>query len=113
MRVAESKYLLLDDEALTLKYRLATGVFCNVEMKECVNSAGKDVLDYMNTLHSKGVKSQNTVRKLFCGNLALLVHWLQTLFTQKVSVVFISVDNAGCEASFKLSGSICDYEVAA
>lgn len=67
VRDAESKYSPLFDGAQTLKQRTVTGVSCNVEMERCLIGASKDVLGYMDVLHSKAVNSQNTVGESCCG----------------------------------------------
>lgn len=69
-RAAESKYLLLYDEAQTLKQQLTTRVCCNGEMEQRLINANKNALGYMNALYSKTVKSQITVRELFLGRFA-------------------------------------------
>lgn len=62
-------------------------------MEQRLIKASKDVLRYMDALHAKAVKSQNIVRKLFCGSFASLAQQLQTLLTQEVVAVSKSADD--------------------
>lgn len=70
----------------------------------------KGVLRYMDTIQSKSLESQNTVRESFCDSSAFLVQQIQKLFTQDIAVVFKSVNESGCEALIKLHGTISDWD---
>lgn len=112
VRVAESKYLLLYEETQTLKQRLATCVFCDGEIEQRVINARKNVLRYMDALHSKVVMSQNTVRESFCGSFATPFQRLQTFFTQEVAPVSKFVDYSRFEVLIELCESISECETA-
>lgn len=82
-------------------------------MKQRFINAIVDVLEYMDLLYSKTVKSQNTVGLSFCRILTLLIIRPEALFTQEVSAFSISDDNLGCDTLIKLHGSIFKWEAAA
>lgn len=67
VRFVESKYLLLYDEAQTLKHRLAMSVLCDVGMEQRWCNGSRDVLGYIDALHSKEVISTTSVRESFHG----------------------------------------------
>lgn len=93
MRVSEASSLLLYDESQTLKQQLATGASCDAEMEQSSVNASKNVLRYMDALHSMAAKSRNTIRESFCGSFASLVWQLQTLLKQEVAAVSKLVDD--------------------
>lgn len=95
MHFAGLKYSLLYAESQTLMQRMATVVSRDGEMEQCLIKASKDVLEYMDVLLAKAVKSQNTFRESFRGSCASLVQWFQTLFTQEVAAVSKSVYDSG------------------
>lgn len=71
------------------------------------------MLGYMSALHSKAVKSRNTVRKSFRGSNASLVQQLQTSFTQEGAAVFKSFDITKRKVLIELRRSISECEAAA
>lgn len=90
--VAESLYLLFYEEAETLKQRLDTDVFCDVEMEQSLISASNGVLGYMDVQHLKAVNSQNTLRESFRGPFELLAQRQKTQFRLEVVAVSKSVN---------------------
>lgn len=62
VRGAASKYSPLYDELQTMKQRLYRSVSCDREMEQRLINTSKDVLENMDVVHLKVVKSQNTVR---------------------------------------------------
>lgn len=112
MQVVESKDFHLYDESQTLKLRLALCVSCDGEMGQCLISASKDVLVYLDAPHLKAVKSQFNFRESFHGGFTLLVQCLQTLFTQGIAAAFKSVDEFEREALVELCGSISKCKAA-
>lgn len=71
--VPESEYSLPYELTQMLKQRLATGVTCDKTIEQSLSNARKDVMRYVNALHSIAVKSQNTFMESFCGSFATLV----------------------------------------
>lgn len=65
VRVSKPKYLLLCDETQTPKQISATDISFGGEMEQRSINSCKDVLEYMDVLLQKALKSQNTLRKLF------------------------------------------------
>lgn len=112
VRVAEFKYWISCNESLTLKQELAMGISCGAEIEQLLMNGSKVVLGYMDALHLKAVKSQNTVRESFRGSFAPLVQRLQTSFTQEVAVASRVVDDSGCEALIGHCGRISECEAA-
>lgn len=102
--VAESKYLLLYDEAQT------TGISCDGEMKQLLINTSRDVLRYMDGHHSKAVKSKNTFTESFRGSIASLVQLVHILFTKEIAK---SVGDAGREGMIEIRESIIECEAAA
>lgn len=113
MRVTESAYLLLYIDTFTVKQRLATNVSCNREPELRLINSSKDVLEYMDALYSKEVKSQNTVKEPFPDNLASLFQRVQNLFTREVARVSKSVDYFKREELVQRFQSIFECETAA
>lgn len=113
IRVSDSNYLLLYDLTQSLMARLATCVSWNGEIEQHLINSKRDVLGNMDALHAKAEKSKITVRESFQNSFALLVYWIQTLFTEEIAAVSRSIDDAGREELNELRGSISECEVAA
>lgn len=111
--VDESKYLPLYDEAQKMKRRLATVVSCDGEMQQRLFNEINDVLGYIDTLHSKVMKSQHTVKMLFCGSIELLIQCFWTIFRQNITAFSKYVDKFGCQVLVELCRSIPECEAAA
>lgn len=105
---AESKYLLLLDEAQSLKQRMATGVSCDAEMEKRLVTTDKNVLGYMDVLHSKAAKFENTDSESFRGSFESLYQRFQTLLTQEVAAIFKSVEDSDSEGLTEFCGSISE-----
>lgn len=56
------------------------------------------MLEYMDALYLKAVKSQNSVRESLCSSFVSLLRLLQTFIALKIAVVSMSVDDAGRKA---------------
>lgn len=82
-------------------------------MEQYLTNANKDVLGYMDALHWKAVRSQNTVWESTRDSFAVLVQRLQASFTQEVVVVSKSVDDDGSKKLIEFCDSISVREVAA
>lgn len=113
VRVAESKYSFLYDAAQILRQRLAMGVCCNGGIEERLINESKDALGYIEALHSNAVEFDNTVRGSFRGSFVAPAQWLQTIFTQKVAAVSMTVNKLELEALIELRWNIFECEAAA
>lgn len=109
MHVAESKYSLFNDQTQTLKQQLETNISCNREMEQRSINASKVVLEHMDALHPKALKSRITIKESYSGCFSSLASRLQTILTQKVAAVSKSI-NAFCETVIEFWGSISKCE---
>lgn len=112
-RYAQLKYMFFYEETQTLKQRLSMGLSSNGKVAKHLINASENMLDYMDALHSKAAKFQNTLREYFDGSFASLVKQLQTVLTLEVVAVFTSFIDSVREALIKLRLSISECEAAA
>lgn len=100
------------DKTQTLKQRLVTGVFGNVMMEQRSVNAKNAVWVYVDVLHSRVIRTQSYVKKMFRGSFAVLIHLLQCKLTQEVAPNSRSVHYSGQEALVQLCRSTSECKAA-